>query len=398
MNFEEIIVKKINSKRPKDTSFSFLFPNGKLKKFGDKKDQFRIEINTPHVYTAIATKGPLGLGEQFMLGNFDIKGDFDIAIITLARMFARDELNQGNFFYQTLHLVKKQLLLETKDRALKDINAHYDISNDFYKLFLDPTMTYSCAYFKKETDSLEMAQVQKYEHVCRKLQLHPGETLLDIGCGWGGMLIYAAQKYKIHGYGVTLSKNQYTYAKEKIKELGLEKHISIELKDYRDIKGEFDKFVSIGMFEHVTKNYYDDFFRMVKNSLVTGGLGVLHTISVNDPTIELGPWYHAYIFPGAQVPALSWIIDHATKYGLCPLDLENLRPHYALTLKHWAKNFERSYPKVVKNKGEKFARMWKLYLYESRASFVTGLTQLYQLTFTNGVNNKLPLTRDFLYN
>ncbi len=396
MSLEEIIAKKIDSKKPR-TSFSFLFANGKLEKFGAGKEQFRIEIYSPRVYTAIATKGPLGLGEQFMLGNFDIKGNFDLAIITLGEIFALDELNQGNLFYQALHKAKKYLLLETKDRALKDISAHYDISNDFYKLFLDPTMTYSCAYFKKETDSLETAQNQKYEHLCRKLQLHPGETLLDVGCGWGGMLIYAAQKYHVRGYGVTLSKNQHAYAREKIKQLRLEKEITIDLKDYRDIKGKFDKFVSIGMIEHVTKPYFKAYFRMVKNTLRDGGLGVLHTISVTNPSIELGPWYKTYIFPGAQVPAVTWLFDFATKYGLCPLDLENLRLHYALTLKHWAENFEKVYPQVAKEKGEKFARMWKLYLHMSRTTFILGLTQLYQFAFTNGINNNLPLTRDFIY-
>lgn len=397
MDLTDKLVDHISSKIPSNTSFLVQLPNRKTKSFGKGKEQFRILIKSRSVYSALATKGILGVGEQFMLGNLDISGNTDRAMITMASIFGQGGL-EGNIAFELIEKIKPAVFAQTKDKSLKDIGAHYDISNEFYELFLDPTMTYSCAYFKKETDSLQTAQLQKYEHICRKLQLKKGETLLDIGCGWGGMLIYAAQKYHIQGHGVTLSKNQFSYAQEKIKKLGLQDKIKIELKDYRDITGTFDKFVSIGMMEHVTEKFYDNYFKIIKKSLKPGGIGVLHTIGQNLETGEiLNPWMETYIFPGTYIPSATEIFKFAARNKLFPQDLENLRLHYALTLKNWIKNFEKNRAQIVSDRGEKFARMWTFYLLTCRAGFVNNLVQLWQLTFTNGVNNDYPLTRDNLY-
>jgi len=396
VNIINTLISTISSHSPSGVCFSIEFPDGQTKVFGRGKQSFSILIKTPKVYGAIAAKGLLGVGEQYMLGNFDITGDMDKAMITMATIFGATKLNE-NLWFKGLETGKKLIFRETKDKSLKDIGAHYDISNDFYKLFLDSTMTYSCAYFKSNKDSLEQAQHQKYEHLARKLRLRKGETLLDIGCGWGGMLIYAAQKYGVSGYGVTLSENQFSYARQLIAKLKLGHLVKVELKDYRDIRGQYDKFISIGMFEHVTKHYYEVFFDIVKKSLKPDGLGVLHTIGFNNNRSQTSPWMTTYIFPGSQIPALSWTIDSLTQSDLYPQDLENLRPHYALTLLSWIRNFEKAYTKVVHEKGERFARMWKFYLYLSRASFVVNISQLYQITFTNGINNQLHLTREEIY-
>lgn len=334
-----------------------------------------------------------------MLGNIEIKGDFDKALITLLSLVADNKSTmRESLLFRTADVVKRKIFTETRDKALRDIQSHYDLSNEFYQQFLDPTLTYSCAYFKIENDSLEKAQLQKYEHICRKLFLKKGERLVDVGCGWGGMLIYAAQKYGAVGYGVTLSENQFEYASHLIKKLGLERQIRVELKDYRDIKGQFDKFVSIGMFEHVTEKYYDQFFAKVHEILVPKGIGVLQSIGVNGPkSAEIDPWYNTYIFPGGQLPSAPDMLKYSSKNGLVAVDLENLRLHYAKTLKFWAENYLKVYDQTIEERGEKFARMWKWYLYLSRATFITGISHLFQLTFTNGINNDYPMTRYHLY-
>jgi cyclopropane-fatty-acyl-phospholipid synthase len=284
----------------------------------------------------------------------------------------------------------------TLGRAPQNIEHHYDLGIEFYQLFLDQTLTYSCAYFNSETDSLEQAQLNKYEHICRKLSLQPGEKLVDIGCGWGGMLIYAAQNYGIQGLGNTLSCTQCEYAKSKIEQLGLQNQIEVVLKDYREITGEFDKFVSIGMFEHVGKAFIPVFMHKVSQLLKKGGIGLLHTIGKNTESPS-DPWIIKYIFPGGYIPNLSEIIREMGRSGFPIMDVENLRFHYGHTLDRWADNYEKNVEKVRCMFDESFVRMWRLYLHACSAGFKCGSSRLYQILFSNGLNNELPLTRKHLY-
>jgi cyclopropane-fatty-acyl-phospholipid synthase len=263
-------------------------------------------------------------------------------------------------------------------------------------LYLDKSLTYSCAYFTSDQDTLEEAQQQKYEHICRKLQLREGETIVDIGCGWGGMLLYAARHYGINGVGCTLSVQQFEYAKAKVAEEGLEKSISVLLEDYRNIKGQFDKFVSIGMFEHVGKAFIPTFIERMKALLKPGGVGLLHTIG-KERNAGDDPWTMQYIFPGAHIPKLDHVVWAMGEYDLVPVDIENLRLHYAATLDEWSRRFEASAEKIEEMFGPKFVRMWRLYLNGSSAAFRYGDLRLYQILFTNGLNNDLPLTRGYLY-
>lgn len=281
-------------------------------------------------------------------------------------------------------------------RVGHNISYHYDLGDDFYALFLDTTMTYSCGYFHTETDSLEQAQLNKYEHICRKLALQPGEKLVDIGCGWGGMLIYAAQNYGISGLGNTLSLNQYESAKTRIKELGLQDRIEVVLADYRQISGEFDKFVSIGMFEHVGKAFISEYMRAVANLLKRGGTGMLHTIG-KDAESPSDAWILKYIFPGGYIPNLTEIVDEMGRAGFSILDVENLRFHYGHTLDQWANSYEKNLEKVRGMFDESFVRMWRLYLHASSAGFKYGSSCLFQILFSKGLNNELPLTRKHLY-
>jgi cyclopropane-fatty-acyl-phospholipid synthase len=281
-------------------------------------------------------------------------------------------------------------------RAPRNIAYHYDLGDEFYALYLDPTMTYSCAYFKDADDSLEQAQLNKYEHISRKLLLKPDETLLDIGCGWGGMLIYAAQKYGIAGTGITISWNQYEYVKRKIKQMGLQDRIRVLFMDYRKLTGKFDKLVSIGMFEHVGKKFIPDFLRKVSDLLKPGGVGLLHTIGKETQSV-LDPWILNYIFPGGYLPLLDEISREMGKIGLPVMDVENLRLHYARTLEKWAENFDRNIENIKRLFDEAFIRRWRLFLYSSAAGFKYGKFRLYQVLFSKGLNNELPMTRAHVY-
>jgi cyclopropane-fatty-acyl-phospholipid synthase len=293
-------------------------------------------------------------------------------------------------------LIKHLQSLNTTKGSWRNVSYHYDRGNDFYRFYLDETMTYSCAYFRNGNESLEQAQQQKYEHICRKLQLREGETLLDIGCGWGGMLIYAARHYGTKGVGYTLSREQAEYSRQLIGEKGLEKKIEIVLDDYRRITGQFDKFVSIGMFEHVGKGNIPAFMKKVKALLKPGGVGLLHTIGKERKTPSDG-WTMKYIFPGGYIPVLDHIIRVMGQSDFVPVDIENLRLHYAATLDKWAQRFEANTHKIASMFDDKFVRIWRMYLNGSAASFRNGDLRLYQILFTKGLNNHFPLTREHLY-
>jgi cyclopropane-fatty-acyl-phospholipid synthase len=377
-----------------DVPFRAQFWDGDGINFGSGQPSFNLIFKTERSARRIFCEGSLGFGEEYVAGNIIVEGDFK----ELMRLGTDGSIKDMKLTLKTkLALFIKHLQsLNTSDGSSKNVSHHYDRGNDFYRLYLDESMTYSCAYFRDGNDSLEQAQQQKYEHICRKLQLREGETLLDIGCGWGGMLIYAAKNYGAKGTGYTLSREQAEYAKQLVKELRLEKNIEILLDDYRHISGQFDKFVSIGMFEHVGKGLIPTFMKQVKTVLRPGGVGLLHTIGKERNTPRDG-WTMKYIFPGGYIPVLDHIIRVMGKTGFVPLDIENLRLHYAATLDKWGQRFEANVGKIASIFDEKFVRMWRVYLNGSAAAFRNGDLRLYQILFTKGLNNQFPLTREHLY-
>ncbi|MCU0653558.1 MAG: cyclopropane-fatty-acyl-phospholipid synthase family protein [Candidatus Pacebacteria bacterium] len=396
------IFQKLSETYP-DKSFGLEFWDGEKKIYGPGGEQFRIIIRSESSIKKILSGGSLAFGEEYMEGNIEAAGD-------IQSMLA---------MYKTWGSVAGRVSLGTAAKVLwhrfvtgfarqsgKNIRYHYDLGNDFYSLWLDPTMTYSCAYFKNDTDSLEAAQKNKYDHICRKLRLRPGDTLVDIGCGWGGMMFYAARNFGAKCTGYTLSQNQFDYVKKTAEKEGLADSVRVVLGDYRKTSGVYDKFVSIGMFEHVGKRHYGKFFDTVKKMLKPGGTGVLHTIGSEFGT-PTDPWVEKYIFPGGFIPALSMIADPMTERSLLFYDIEDLRPHYGKTLDWWLTNFKDNAAAVEKTvtgrlrdqKGTaRFMRMWQLYLDASSVSFKTGGNRLYQITFSNGIDTALPLTRDYIYN
>lgn len=374
--------------------FEVRFWDGESVRFGKGEAAFVLTLKTERAAKRIFRSGALGFGEEYMAGNISVEGDFQ----QLLRLGLHPQIQELKLAIGTRFGWLWQYLrsLNTLSHSPKNISHHYNRGNDFYRLWLDESMTYSCAYFRRDDDTLEKAQQQKYKHICRKLQLKEGETLVDIGCGWGGMLIYAARHYGVKGVGCTLSQPQVEYAREKIRREGLENQVAILLEDYRKISGQFDKFVSIGMFEHVGKGFIPAFMEKTRALLKPGGIGLLHTIGKERATPG-DYWTMKYIFPGGYIPTLDETVQAMGRSGLVPHDVENLRLHYALTLDEWSRRFETHAEEVESMFDADFVRMWRMFLNGSAVGFRYGNTRLYQITFANGLNNTLPLTREYMY-
>lgn len=281
-------------------------------------------------------------------------------------------------------------------RSKRNVAHHYDLSGELYRLFLDTDQQYSCAYFRTENDDLETAQLQKKRHLASKLLLRPGQHVLDIGSGWGGLGLHLAQQGQVDVTGVTLSEEQHRVSNDRAEEAGLKQQVRFDLTDYREVAGKFDRIVSVGMFEHVGVGHYGEFFAKVRDLLADDGIAVLHTIGRADGPGATHPWIRKYIFPGGYSPALSEIIPHIERHGMYVTDIEILKLHYAKTLRHWRQRFQKNREKVKKLYDERFCRMWELYLAGSECAFRYGGHVVFQIQMAKTVD-AVPETRDYIY-
>ena len=362
--------------------------NGNEYRIGDGEPTFIVKFNKAIPLKDLATSTSIALGEAYMDGALEIQGDLYNALDHFLGQM-------GNFSTDETALKKLIHTSVSKKNQKKEVSSHYDIGNDFYKLWLDETMSYSCGYFKSETDSLYQAQVNKVDHILKKLYLKEGMTLLDIGCGWGYLLIEAAKKYKIHGTGITLSREQYAEFQCRIEKEGLEDYLTVELMDYRDLPQlgrQFDSVVSVGMVEHVGRKNYQLFNDCVNQVLKDEGVYLLHFISALKEHSG-DAWIKKYIFPGGVVPSLREMVYTMAEDNFHILDVENLRLHYNKTLLCWQKNYREHIDAVRKMFDERFVRMWDLYLAACAATFHNGIIDLHQILVTKGINNELPVTR-----
>ncbi len=340
----------------------------------------------------------LYLGEAYANGSIVIEDGSLTEFLEIAmKNIGRGETNNfakiikkilGTYRYLTnYNLIKK---------SKSNIAHHYDISEKLYDLFLDENRQYSCAYFKNESDSLEVAQKNKIDHIIKKLNLKPNQKVLDIGSGWGTLAIEIAKKSKCEVLGITLSENQLEHSKKKLKELNLENQVRFELKDYRELNEKFDRVVSVGMFEHVGRKFYKRYFNKVSELLNNDGIALIHTIGSVSPPRDPHPWITKYIFPGGYTPSLSEVSLPIEKSGLVISDMEVLRMHYSHTLRHWKNRFLGKKEQVLEKFDEKFLRMWEFYLAGCEMAFKWGDQVVFQFQLTKKLTS-VPNTRDYIY-
>ena len=371
------------------TDYPFLVKlNGQEYKIGEGTPEFTVKFNKSIPKTKLLTSTSLALGEAYMDKDLEIEGDLYYALdhfLGQLGKFSTDENALKKIMHSSV----------SKKNQEKEVTSHYDIGNDFYRLWLDETMSYSCGYFRHPDDTLYQAQVNKVDYILEKLNLKEGMTLLDIGCGWGFLLIEAAKKYKIKGVGITLSHEQCKEFERRIQEEGLQDQLKVELMDYRDLPKSgytFDRVVSVGMVEHVGRANYQLFNDCVKAVLKDGGTFLLHFISALKEHAG-DPWIKKYIFPGGTVPSLREMVSCMAEDDFHIMDIENLRLHYNKTLLCWADNFHRHMEEEKKMFDERFLRMWDLYLNACAATFHNGIIDIHQIVATKGINNDYPMVR-----
>lgn len=360
--------------------------------YGDGQPKTTITFHDAIPIKEITKNASIALGEAYMDGKIDIDGNIQELIESAYE-------NADSFFHNSkfIKFLPKQGHSEKSSKS--DVQDHYDIGNDFYKLWLDDTLTYSCAYFTNGNhDDLKQAQLDKVDHILEKLNPAPGKTLLDIGCGWGTLMLTAAKKYGLKVTGVTLSQEQFNLVQKRIHDDELEDVAEVRLEDYRELgKEQWDYITSVGMFEHVGKENLGIYFQDVNRYLKNDGVALIHGITRQQGGAYNG-WINKYIFPGGYVPGLTENIDHIVNSGMQIFDMEPLRRHYQRTLEIWDDNFNNKRAEVEKMMGGRFVRMWDLYLQACAASFQSGNIDVIQFLMTKGPSGRvLPITRDYMY-
>lgn len=367
------------------------FWDGTKRSFGHGRPQVTVLLRKPGILRKVLKSPSLALGEAYMVGDIEVASPLE-NIVKLAELNPL-HLERGSKRHQ-LHFLNKNI----KSKQAAYIAQHYDLGNDFYKLWLDATMSYSCAYFRSTADSLQTAQHQKTQHILRKLQLKPGMQLLDIGSGWGYLMVTAAKEYGVKGLGVSLSHEQVEFAQALAKREGVDKLVKFQYLNYQDIPPTklFDRIVSVGFFEHVGRGNLADYFVALQRHLRPGGISVLHSITHQDESPS-DAWIDKYIFPGGYIPSVRETSSLIAEHGFQMFDYENLGQHYGLTIERWWQSYERNKSKIVNMYNEEFYRMWRLYLLGAMMAFKTGSASLSQWVFKRGQDPAWPLTREYLY-
>ena len=383
----------IDQARSTEPVWSVLFRDGSERRSGDGIPRFTFCVPTSKAFQNLLATDVYSAATAFIRGKFDVQGDLEAAI-RFKGWQPQSGLRKHLFGTLARYAVALQDEFQTRTQAARNIRFHYDRSNDFYRLFLDPRMVYSCAYFRSPDMTLEDAQVAKLNHICRKLDLQPGERFLDVGCGWGALIEYAAVHYGVAAKGCTLSRAQYAYAVA-----GLDGQAGVLECDYRDLRGRYDKIASVGMFEHVGRRRAHEYFRKMADLLAPNGLFLNHAIAraqgVRDDTASL--FVSRYIFPGGQLIHLWEMIRAAEDSGFEVLDVENLRPHYALTCRRWGQRLTANRDAALLLVDEPTFRAWRIWLAASALSFEDGFSSVYQILMSKRGAPRRPLTRENMY-
>ncbi len=336
----------------------------------------------------------VGFGECYTDGSIEIHGDVLAFVNEITA--AITQKNDSGYYGPKIRSLLYALRRNSLTRSRSNVRHHYDVGNDFYKLWLDERMVYTCAYYESPEATLADAQVAKLDHVCRKLQLRPGQKVIEAGCGWGALAIHMAEHYGVRVVAYNNSKEQIAFARARAASRGLDERIRFVRDDYRTIDERCDAFVSVGMLEHVGLANFRSLGALIRRSLKPDGLGLIHTIGRSFPN-RTDPWIVKHIFPGGHIPSLSEMMRIFEPYKFSLLDIENLRPHYARTCASWLKNFDSVADEVENMYDREFVRMWRLYLAGSSAGFQSGTLQLFQVLFAPRGNNDVPWTREYQY-
>ncbi len=399
-------------------NFAIRFWDGSQWPTETESPSFTLILSHPHALRSMLQNGDLAISESYIRGDFDLEGDLEAAMPLASYLMGRHwpistALRIGwNVFRMSANgrsarngqrpaTLSGELHSVERDRQA--VTYHYNVSNDFYALWLDQRMVYSCAYFETTDEDLDTAQARKLDYLCRKLRLRPGERLLDIGCGWGGLVIHAAQHYGVDVLGITLSHNQADLANQRIAQAGLQNRCRVELRDYRDLNeiGGFDKLVSVGMFEHVGEIRLPLYFQHAWQLLRPGGVFLNHGIALRaNERWPKGPTFISrYVFPDGDLVPINTTLRYAEEAGFEVRDVESLREHYALTLRHWARRLEFHRDQALEVVDESTYRVWRLFLSGSAYGFATGPLNVYQalLLKPDEGQSGLPLTRGDWY-
>ncbi|MDD2273013.1 MAG: cyclopropane-fatty-acyl-phospholipid synthase [Desulfuromonadaceae bacterium] len=341
----------------------------------------------------LLTNPLLHFGDDYSAGRIEIEGGLVPFMETVYRSLAhapKFHRKSDPGAYR-----RNQPNLNSPAESRQNIHHHYDIGNDFYQLWLDREMLYTCAYFPDPDASLEAAQIAKMDLVCRKLRLQPGQTVVEAGCGWGALALYMARRYGVSVRAYNISHEQVVHARQRAKAEGLERQVEYIEDDYRAISGKYDAFAAVGMLEHVGPDHYRELGRVIDRSMTEQGIGLIHTIGQNCAR-PMSPWFLQRIFPGSYPPTIREMMELFEPWEFTVLDVENLRLHYAKTCEHWLGRFEQNLSLVQEMFDDTFVRAWRLYLSGCIANFSVGALQLFQVVFSRASNNMIPLTRDHL--
>ena len=390
------VLKKLNF----DGTLEIIDSNEKIYKFGSSNPQVRIRLKNKSIERKLFFNPNLHIGEAYMNEELIIeKGTIEEFLNLITNCY--DDFISNNKFYKFYEYLSSIFMplqqINQLVNSKNNVAHHYDINEDLYKLFLDKDMQYSCAYFHNPNISLEQAQKDKKEHIIRKLQIDKNMSVLDIGCGWGGMAIEIAKSTGAKVKGITLSENQFKTASERAQKEGLSDKVTFALQDYRNETEKYDRIVSVGMFEHVGVKYFKTYLSKANDILKDNGVFLLHTIGQRGKPTATSPWIRKYIFPGGYIPSLSEVMKETQKLNINVTDVEVLRLHYAHTLTRWYQNVLENKDKIIKMFDQRFFRMWEFYLLASKYSFVNMGNVVFQIQIAKNINN-LPLTRNYIYN
>ena len=392
-----MITKSLLGKIIKVGNLTWISPNGELNTYGDGSGE-PIRIRTTNSFSELKflMNPSVHFGESYMNGSLIVEEGQIHDFLKLIFLNTNSEIDHWVMILSKIVRIIQNKIKTSNyiSKSKHNVAHHYDLSDKLYELFLDPDRQYSCAYFNSPNDTLEQAQINKKELISKKLLLEEGQSVLDIGCGWGGMAAHIYKKSDASVVGVTLSEEQYAYASQRKINEKLDK-VEYRLQDYRNVNETYDRIVSVGMFEHVGTSHYQEFFNKVHDLLNDTGVALIHTIGrLTEPTNN-DPWIEKYIFPGGYIPALSETMSRVEKSGLSLTDVQVLRFHYAETLKRWRYNFYDNIDKVKELYDEKFCRMWDFYLSSSQASFEEAGLVVFQLQLSKN-KKTVPDSRNYM--